>query len=30
MQAFTSAKFMMLNITSGIGKITVRESNIAG
>lgn len=30
MQAFTSAKFMMLNITGGIGNITVGESNIAG
>lgn len=30
MQAFTSAKFMMLNITGGIGNITVGESGIAG
>lgn len=30
MQAFTSAKFMMLNITGGIGNITVGESAIAG
>lgn len=30
MQAFTSAKFMMLNITGGIGNITVGESSIAG
>ena len=30
MQAFTSAKFMMLNITGGIGNVTVGESSIAG
>ncbi len=30
MQAFTSAKFMMLNITGGIGNVTVGESGIAG
>ena len=30
MQAFTSAKFMMLNITGGIGNVTVGESAIAG
>ena len=30
LQSFTSAKFMMLNITGGIGNITVGESAIAG
>ena len=30
LQSFTSAKFMMLNITGGIGNITVGESVIAG
>lgn len=30
MQAFTSAKFMMLNITGGIGNVTVGESSITG
>lgn len=30
LQSFTSAKFMMLNITGGIGNVTVGESNIAG
>ena len=30
MQAFTSAKFMMLNITGGIGNVTVGESSIIG
>lgn len=30
LQSFTSAKFMMLNITGGIGNITVGESSIAG
>lgn len=30
LQSFTSAKFMMLSITSGIGNITVGESAIAG
>ena len=29
-QSFTSAKFMMLNITGGIGNVTVGESAIAG
>ena len=30
LQSFTSAKFMMLNITGGIGNITIGESAIAG
>lgn len=30
LQSFTSAKFMMLNITGGIGNVTVGESAIAG
>lgn len=30
LQSFTSAKFMMLNITGGIGNITVGESAIVG
>jgi hypothetical protein len=30
LQSFTSAKFMMLNITGGIGNVTVGESNLAG
>lgn len=30
LQSFTSAKFMMLNITGGIGNITVGESAISG
>lgn len=30
LQSFTSAKFMMLNITGGIGNITVGESGLAG
>lgn len=30
LQSFTSAKFMMLNITGGIGNITVGESAITG
>jgi hypothetical protein len=30
LQSFTSAKFMMLNITGGIGNVTVGESGIAG
>lgn len=30
LQSFTSAKFMMLNVTGGIGNITVGESAIAG
>ena len=30
LQSFTSAKFMMLNITGGIGNISVGESAIAG
>ena len=30
LQSFTSAKFMMLNFTGGIGNITVGESAIAG
>lgn len=30
LQSFTSAKFMMLNITGGIGNMTVGESAIAG
>lgn len=30
LQSFTSAKFMMLNITGGIGNITIGESSIAG
>lgn len=30
LQSFTSAKFMMLNITGGIGNLTVGESAIAG
>ena len=30
LQSFTSAKFMMLNITGGIGNVTVGEAGIAG
>lgn len=30
LQSFTSAKFMMLNITGGIGNVTVGESGLAG
>lgn len=30
LQSFTSAKFMMLNITGGIGNVTIGESAIAG
>lgn len=30
LQSFTSAKFMMLNITGGIGNVTVGESSLAG
>lgn len=30
LQSYTSAKFMMLNITGGIGNITVGESGLAG
>lgn len=30
LQSFTSAKFMMLNITGGIGNITIGESAISG
>lgn len=30
LQSYTSAKFMMLNITGGIGNVTVGESGLAG
>lgn len=30
LQSFTSAKFMMLNITGGIGNVTIGESGLAG
>ena len=30
LQSFTSAKFMMLNITGGIGNVTVGEAGLAG